>query len=928
MPPESSSQPKQFQCKTCCKSYKKKDSLTRHSHNHQDNQQHVCLECSRNFHRRDILQRHLDLHHTGRTRGVRACERCRVSKVRCDSKTPCARCVKACQICIYSGTGKDGSSTKTISVSEPTLPELLTQHQQSANGSHNRGTPPDFDASPSKSPQTATNMAQVSIVDEFTTSGPTKHNSCNEGRNTMFSDQRHTDESDTADITMTNTVNPLIWGQEGFLAWPSADLFLNDNFIADMDLYANNSILLNGVDNAIFEFDDNSTGIAQPSKDPVLLLSDLPPDGDGSLTFATDFSNFNIGSTGYTPISSLDRSRVGSGDSENLRYSSQTTAENGPRGQATDVPGANYTLQDIVKEMVEFAIQNITASGPLTPHKEWSREFSSRIQRSMPEAESILSQSSCPHLLHHFCGQFMAHFNPLWPLIRPKGFDMDSTLPALYLTIASIGAMYSGARCSQLGLMIHENLRMAVLTTPLLHQQSRYSLECLQSLLLTEISTLYFGPRSALPIAQRIGAMIVLQARTMGIFSGRAFSKYNSVAPTLEQWSHHEGTIRVAFGSFRAESFVSALLNSPLLVSAEEINLDLPCPDKLWMGSIEEQRASLKARGHTTLIYSDLVRIAMDRSEVMPDLEVSHRELVLYGAQESIWRFSHDPELFSRTMGQLNAEHISVLDDNPDGELFTRSPRRQPRHGVVEDWKSVSTSVSPVEVPTHDHLDCFPRKMTDLRLDYNRMMLFLRDWKSSFVGNQSRSQLEGSRFNLLNSRLLYHLGFLRLRADLHTLDLLTIEYGDFPKDEKEDALDRVWQWSKTMSAERALQHACAIWVLVSSESTWRGGSRARFNILCLIALHCASKVVWAYAGAHTDAQRGMLKMPAASTEFLGPDIVIFRENSQILMECFHRLFHVITRGWVSWFPETVMHMAKSPLPLLHGSEVGSVQNTE
>ena len=238
MPPESSSQPKQFQCKTCCKSYKKKDSLTRHSHNHQDNQQHVCLECSRNFHRRDILQRHLDLHHTGRTRGVRACERCRVSKVRCDSKTPCARCVKACQICIYSGTGKDGSSTRTISVSEPTLPELPTQHQQSDNGSHNRGTTPDFDASPSKSPQTATNMAQVSIVDEFTTLDPTKQNSCNEGRSTMFSDQRHSDESDTADITMANTVNPLIWGQEGFLAWPSADLFLNDNFIADMAEFA------------------------------------------------------------------------------------------------------------------------------------------------------------------------------------------------------------------------------------------------------------------------------------------------------------------------------------------------------------------------------------------------------------------------------------------------------------------------------------------------------------------------------------------------------------------------------------------------------------------------------------------------------------------------------------------------------------------
>jgi hypothetical protein len=318
----------------------------------------------------------------------------------------------------------------------------------------------------------------------------------------------------------------------------------------------------------------------------------------------------------------------------------------------------------------------------------------------------------------------------------------------------------------------------------------------------------------------------------------------------------------------------------------------------------------------------------MDRLEIMPDLEISHRELVLYGAQESIWRFSHDPELFSRTMGQPNADHISVLDDNPDSELFTRSPRRQSRDKVVEDWKSLSTSMSPVEVPMHDHLDCSSRKMADLRLDYDRMMVFLREWKTSFIGNHSSSQLEGSRYNLLNSRLLYHLSFLRLRADLHTLDLLTTERDDFPNDERDDAVNRVWQWSKTMSAEKALQHACAIWVLVSGESTWRGGSRGRFNILCLIALHCASKVVWAYAGAHKDSQRWLLRMPAASTEFLGPDILIFRENSQSLIECFHRLFHVITRGWVSWFPETVMRMAKSPLPLLHAPEVRSLQHTK
>jgi hypothetical protein len=37
------------------------------------------------------------------------------------------------------------------------------------------------------------------------------------------------------------------------------------------------------------------------------------------------------------------------------------------------------------------------------------------------------------------------------------------------------------------------------------------------------------------------------------------------------------------------------------------------------------------------------------------------------------------------------------------------------------------------------------------------------------------------------------------------------------------------------------------------------------------------------------------------------------------MECFERLFHIITKGWMSWFPKVVTRMADSPLPLLYAS---------
>jgi Fungal specific transcription factor domain/Fungal Zn(2)-Cys(6) binuclear cluster domain len=883
-----------FQCEICCKSYKKKDSLTRHSHNHQDSQRHTCLQCGHISGRRDTLQKHLDLHHKGRTRAVRACERCKAAKVKCDSRTPCAPCVRAHQDCTYNTPASytNGRTNKNL-VSASTLSKLPTQ--QSTNTDQHGGTSSHLGAPlpRSRTPPATTDQNQASMANEFAM---------------LDQAQLSVPESDTINITMTDTVIPPLWDQGGPLPWSSADLFLDDNFMVNTDLYAENPLLLNGTANAIFGFDDNSNGRGKSWSEVNGPLSDnLPADSNNSVTFGTGFSNFNMGPLAHTTIIPPNGSHASHVDRQ-------------PGVQELDVLYANHILKDIVQDMVQFAIQNIAVPAPLPTHlQETSRELSGRIKAALPEVEAILSRSSSSHILHHFCDQFMAHFNPLWPLIRPNGLDIQSIPFILCLTIASIGAMYSGARCSQLGLMIHENLRLALLTTPFLHQQSAPSLECLQSLLLTEISALYFGPRSSLPIAQRIGAMIVQQARTMGIFSGRAFSGYKNVVPTLEQWSHREATIRFAFGSFRAEMFVSALLNVRPLLSAEEINLDLPCLDELWMGSIEDQRASLKASGDSSLTYADLVRIAKERFEIMPDLGAAQRDLVLYGIQESIWRFSQDPELFSRMMGKANTDPSSILDDGTNGELFNHPTRRQSWGRASEDWIPVTSPGSPIDMPMQDHLDCSSRKMADLRLDYVRMMMFLRKWKSSYVGNQSSSQLEGNRYNLLNSRLLYHLSFLRLRADLHTLDFLTTEHDDFQYDQQEDAVRRVWEWSKTISAEKALQHSCAIWDLVSSESTWRVGSRARFNIACLIALHCASKVVWAYAGAHKNPKRGILKIAPASTELLGADLLIFRENSHALMECFERLFHVITKGWMSWFPKVVTHMADSPLPLPYAS---------
>jgi len=400
----------------------------------------------------------------------------------------------------------------------------------------------------------------------------------------------------------------------------------------------------------------------------------------------------------------------------------------------------------------------------------------------------------------------------------------------------------------------------------------------------------------------------------MGIFNGRCLSSFKDTQPTLETWSKREATIRFAFGSFRAEVFVSLLLNVRPLVSPEEINLQLPSPDELWMGSLVDQQEFLKSWRISSLLYSDLIRIAMDRVEILPDVSVAHRDLILFGAQDSVWRFSHDPDLFSRLVGFQGPTLSSNRNGGIESDLFTHTASRISIDRTSSSRTRKVVPESPEVSQTHDHLEAH-RQMTDLQQDHERTLHFLREWRHSYIGNQSSSSLAGHRFNLLNSRLLYHLSFLNLRVNIPTIEFAETELENCQKYEQERAVEQVWVWSQSASFENALQHACAIWVLISSEYTWKAGTRARFNIVCLIALHSASKVVWAYAGTHERSNGDVLKIPRASKELLGTDLLIFRDNSDKLMLCFHKLMELITKGWISWFPAAVKALIEAPFPL-------------
>ena len=110
--------------------------------------------------------------------------------------------------------------------------------------------------------------------------------------------------------------------------------------------------------------------------------------------------------------------------------------------------------------------------------------------------------------------------------------------------------------------------------------------------------------------------------------------------------------------------------------------------------------------------------------------------------------------------------------------------------------------------------------MNDLKADFTRASLALRKWKQSFAASTMATEIVNARSSLLASRLLYHLSFARLRADIHTFHLLAhkLVKGDQNQTPIQTFVSPVYRWAASRDAKVALDHACAIWSLISSET--------------------------------------------------------------------------------------------------------------
>ncbi|OCK81720.1 hypothetical protein K432DRAFT_294883 [Lepidopterella palustris CBS 459.81] len=605
-------------------------------------------------------------------------------------------------------------------------------------------------------------------------------------------------------------------------------------------------------------------------------------------------------------------------DSRTARYHHQSTFFE------EDMPLEDHTARkNATRSLIKSVFELSESASTRSERAQFWRKESIKIESVFELQGALPLDGSSSHILEYFVSLYFENFHPLWPLFWNHGLIFDDIQPYLYITLGSIGSIYVSKAAANFHVHTLDVLRMQLLLATFQHQLPDEPL-C-QSLLLIQVATLYFGHRKAFSTAQQLGSIVVSLARKMNLFGENTaiipelIARKAANAPCndlIQTWIERETRKRLAFGIFRLEVFVSLLLGQRPLVSFEEVKCRMPCSDALWNNcenkdQLAQELLSL-AEEQPAHVYCDLIHIALDQDEELPNLSPTHLELLLFGLQLQVWRFSHDPGLMTR-LG-LSSDMKNAAD-------------RAVNFAVSQ--KSSSPRASPKRDPSGiDLLDHSRRHMHDLKADRARTFSSLRKWKRAMVANANRGHIKHQRNTLLASHLLFNLSFIRLRADLPTFHRIFL---DVVKSEPSHAsLAAVHKWSKTSDGWDATEHACATWSLITTELERPQNSRASFNILSYVALLHAAAVVWVYAGTHTSPTTARLDMDhSAASDPKRTDLRLYRGNNRLLMLHFADLLRKIAPSWttVSSFQTTVSIMAQNPIPLLSSREWQSMQKS-
>lgn len=471
--------------------------------------------------------------------------------------------------------------------------------------------------------------------------------------------------------------------------------------------------------------------------------------------------------------------------------------------------------------------------------------------------------------------------------------------------MVSIGAMYGTKQSGIFGTMLHTALREE-LVNPLLdiNLSSRNLLPLGQARVLTQAAALYFGQKRAFSYAFHLGGALVAQARKMSLYVQNSPDTQILEVPEGERvqiWLRRESKKRLAFATLRLEMYTSALHSTRPLLSAKEMNIELPCSRYLWFGSFSSSdilSAAIQQELSTRsmrFLYSDLFRIATDSNEQLPQMEMLPHELLSNAMQEQIWEaVSTKASLDRQTYIRATNSNFSVdYGLEGTGDIGSNSSF-EPSEAIAP------TNNAPVSIDSQV-FECY-RQMSQLQHTISTTTTAMRKCRRCALADSARLShrtqlILADRSSLLSCLLIYHLGFLQIHAPMEQMHQVCHLTPPTTRIAHDPRLVPIKQWFETPSAIAAQRHAMSIYGLLQSETQQEKPNRANVNFLTMIGLYHSAVFTWFYNSVETSrdlAKRG--ENHGTDSTSIIPHVSL---PNTLTMEDFVQVFRDISPHWAT-----------------------------
>lgn len=242
-------------------------------------------------------------------------------------------------------------------------------------------------------------------------------------------------------------------------------------------------------------------------------------------------------------------------------------------------------------------------------------------------------------VLNYLLGLYQRHFAQTLPFLQPAGFESINSQEGLIVAMAAIGLHYlEDAGSPRLIRSMHEFVRRSLLYQQEMTQQDSLP-DCWPSIeLLHLVGMAYCGDkklhRHALDSRHRFSAIFAECRKVIDSLKSTAGEKTPEI--DWKPWIQRERAIRLAYGAWMADSMFRYHFQSSNVLGLKDGDLSLPCEDKTWNATTEQEWKEVARPGQTPTLNEALQALYIEKNLPKERGEFA-RILIIHGLYQRMW---------------------------------------------------------------------------------------------------------------------------------------------------------------------------------------------------------------------------------------------------------------------------------------------------